>query len=157
MRILPIVFLLLVMGLAAASSVSCAADAYRKACASCPFDKNGKIDQSCMGGYKTAGISCVSTSYPIMSAKYSAGKCPEVDACAAELQSCVSQYSTGNDRADCQEGSVSVCYSASDQCIRRAAIKCGEIENECPGSSSGIIIAVLGILGMAAVKRDLIK
>ena len=123
----------------------CAYDAYEKACANCPFDENGKIDRSCSDSYRASGIACVSSKYPIMSAKYSAGKCPAVDACASELSSCVAQYSTGNDKADCQEGSVSVCYLESDQCIKSAAIKCGEIENECPGSTGLILFAILGV------------
>ncbi|MEM0438136.1 MAG: hypothetical protein QXU54_02445 [Candidatus Micrarchaeia archaeon] len=123
-------------------SAGCALDAYKKACASCPFDANGRIDQSCSSGYRASGVACVSTSYPIMSTKYSAGECPAVDACAAELTSCVAQYSTGNDRADCQAGDVAVCYAASDKCVERAAIKCGEIEKECPGSSGLILFAL---------------
>jgi len=134
--------LLLVAPLAFAG---CAADAYSKACASCPFDENGKTDQSCSGGYKASGTACVSASYPIMAAKYADGKCPQVDSCASELSSCVAQYSSGNDRADCQEGSVAICYSAADQCTKSAAVKCGEIESPCPGSSAGLILLLVGV------------
>lgn len=153
-KMILIVSLLLLISLALVyPATSCSADAYRRACATCPFDKSGKIDRSCMDGFRASGIACVSSSYPIMSAKYSAGECPAVDACASELQSCVAHYSTGNDKADCQEGSVSVCYTASDHCVAKAAINCGEIEKDCPGSSLGLIIMVLAILGMAAARR----
>jgi hypothetical protein len=80
-----------------------------------------------------------------MSAQYAAGKCPQVDACAAELNSCAAQYSSGNDRADCQEGSVAVCYAAADSCVSSAARACGEIEQQCPGSSAAFLLLFLGI------------
>lgn len=123
----------------------CASEAYSKSCASCPFDENGKMDQSCSSGYKSSGTACVSTSYPIMAAKYANGECPEVDACAAELSSCQAQYESGDDRTDCQEGSVSVCYASADACVKQAAIKCGEIEKQCPGSGAGLILLLLGV------------
>jgi hypothetical protein len=152
-KILLLMVLLLALGATYVSGASCSAKAYASACSGCSFDANGKIDSSCSSAQRAGGIACVSTSYPIMSAKYSAGECPAVDACASELSSCVSQYSTGNDKADCQEGSLSVCYSSADYCVQSAARKCGEIEQQCPGSSTGIILAVLGIVGMAAAKK----
>lgn len=126
-------------------SASCASQAYQKSCASCNFDANGKIDRSCSSGYQSSGTACVSASYPIAAAKYAQGKCPAIDACASELRTCQAQYSSGNDKADCQEGSVSVCYSAADQCVSSAARQCGEIESQCPGSSAVIAIPFLGI------------
>jgi len=135
-------FVILLAGLAFAG---CASDAYTKTCASCPFDENGKVDSSCKSGYQSSGTACVSTSYPIMSAQYAQGKCPAVDACADELHSCTAQYSTGNDKADCVEGSASACYAAADICVSKAARGCGEIERQCPGSSAGFILLLLGI------------
>ncbi|MEW6749003.1 MAG: hypothetical protein AB1295_04825 [Candidatus Micrarchaeota archaeon] len=143
-RILAILFVL-----AGAAFAGCALDAYNKACASCSFDDSGKIDRSCQQGYQASGTTCVSTSYPIMSGKYAAGECPKVDACASELRSCTAQYSSGNDREDCAEGSVSVCYAAADVCVRDAAVKCGEITQQCPGSSAGLILLVAGTLFFA--------
>lgn len=138
----------LVFGLVLAplAFAGCAADSYRKACTSCSFDAFGNMDPSCWGGYKTSGTACVSASYPIMAAKYADGKCPQVDACASELQSCVSQYASGNDKADCQEGSVGVCYSAADACTKSAAVKCGEIETQCPGSTASFILLFAGLI-----------
>lgn len=137
----------------ASFAVSCAVDAYRKTCASCPFDANGKVDRSCSDGYKQSGIACTSAAYPIMSTKYAAGKCPQVDACAEQLQSCVAQVSTGDDRADCQEGSVMACYSAADSCTKRAALACGEIEKEC-GPPTGMLLAVLALAGFAYFRKN---
>lgn len=139
-----IVFLLALLATSGMAFAGCASDAYRKACASCSFDDNGRIDSSCQQGYQSSGTACVSTSYPIMSAQYAQGKCPGVDACASELRSCTAQYSSGNDKADCQEGSVGVCYAAADQCVKSAAIKCGEIEQQCPGSITVLVLLLLG-------------
>lgn len=133
--------LLLFSGAAFASS--CAASAYSKTCASCSFDANGKVDASCKNGYQSSGVSCVATSHPIASAAYQQGKCPQIDACADELRSCTAQYSSGNDSADCKEGSVSVCYSASDSCVDRAAADCGEKPPECK-APAGLILLVVG-------------
>jgi hypothetical protein len=140
----PIVFAIL-LALASVSFAGCAADAYSKTCASCAFDENGKVDQSCKSGYQSSGTTCVSVSYPIMAGKYAEGKCPAVDSCAEELRSCTAQYSSGNDRADCQEGSNAICYAAADECVKKAAIKCGEIEKSCPGSAAGFILLFAGL------------
>jgi len=142
---------LVLSALAGAVFAGCASEAYQKACASCSFDANGKIDDSCRQGYQSSGTTCTSTSYPIMSAQYAQGKCPQVDACAEELHTCTAQYSSGDDRADCQEGSVAVCYSAADACTRSAAKACGEIEKDCPGSSATFLLLFLG-LGILKIK-----
>lgn len=133
-------------------AADCSYDAYLKACANCPFDANGKINEACMGGYKASALSCISAKYPVMSTKYSAGECPEVDACASELSSCLSAASSGNDKQDCAEGSVKICYSSADTCINKAAIKCGEIEQQCPGSSA-LILLTLGLLGFYRMRK----
>ncbi len=132
------------LSLASVSFAGCARDAYNKACSSCSFDSNGKIDKSCQQGMQSSGTACVSAGYPIMSTQYAAGKCPQVDTCAADLQACTAQYGSGDDKADCQEGSVGVCYSSADECIKKAAIKCGEIENSCPGSSTAFVLLFAG-------------
>ncbi len=140
-----------------AFAASCSADAYRKACSSCSFDASGKIDEQCMSGYKSEGTACLAASYPIMAAKYGAGECSAMDSCISELQSCTSQYSSGNDSADCQEGSVAVCYSAADSCALSAAPKCGEVTQSCPGSSAGFILLLLGMGFAAARGRKLLR
>ena len=148
-----LMFALLGLLVGASFAASCAADAYRRSCASCSFDASGKIDRSCSDGYKNSGITCTSTSYPIMSGKYAAGQCPQVDACAEQLSSCVAQYSTGDDRADCQEGSVGVCYSAADACTRSAAIACGEVQQQC-GAPTFILMGMLALAGFAYYRKN---
>lgn len=140
-----------ILAIAGVAAAGCAGDAYSKACASCSFDQSGRIDNSCQKGYQSSGTACVSASYPIMSAQYAQGKCPQVDSCADELRTCTAQYSSGNDKADCEEGSVSVCYAAADACVRQAAKSCGEIEAQCPGSSA-IFIALFALLGFVKMR-----
>jgi hypothetical protein len=111
------------------------------------------MDRSCSDGYRSSGITCTSTSYPIMSGKYAAGQCPQVDACASELQSCVAQYSSGDERADCQEGSVGVCYSAADQCTRSAARACGEVESPC-SAPAFVLMGALALAGFAYYRKN---
>jgi hypothetical protein len=136
----------------ASFAASCAADAYAKSCASCPFDnKTGKMDQSCYKGYQNSGTACVSTSYPVTAGLYAQGKCPEIDACASELSSCKSQYASGNDKADCAEGSVSTCFSAADACVRKAVAKCEDIK-PCPGQT-GLIMLLAGAILIAGFIR----
>ncbi len=153
-KILLLMALLLAFGAAFALGAGCSEKAYVAACSGCSFDANGRMDQSCSSAQRAGGIACVSASYPIMSAKYSAGQCPGVDACASELSSCVSSVSSGNDKANCEEGSAHTCYAASDSCIQTAAKNCGEFEGQTCSGSSGLILAVLGIVGMASYIRS---
>ncbi|VVB98176.1 Uncharacterised protein [uncultured archaeon] len=134
------IFLLLAQ---AALASNCAAQAYSKACASCPFGPDGKIDQSCSGGYQSSGVACSATAHPIANAQYAAGKCPQIQSCIDELNSCKAQYSSGNDSADCQEGSVSVCFSAADSCVDHAAAECGEKPPECKTPAALLLLPLL--------------
>ncbi|VVC01608.1 Uncharacterised protein [uncultured archaeon] len=134
------------------AAASCAADAYRKSCSSCPFDDRGKMDQPCYQGYQSGGTACVSASYPMAAGLYAQGKCPDIDACASELSSCKAQYSSGNDTADCAEGSVSVCFSAADQCVAKAAAKCEGIKPPC-GLPIGLIALAIGGAFLAGFVR----
>ncbi|MCC7569780.1 hypothetical protein KO465_00355 [Candidatus Micrarchaeota archaeon] len=120
----------------------CSERVYRNACANCQFDVNGKIDSACSENYKQSGITCVSTTYPIMSAKYAAGECPAVGTCSSQLQSCIAQMQSGNDKQDCSEGSVGMCYATADLCIQKASNTCAEIvpPNPCWGSTSLILL-----------------
>ncbi|MEM4165821.1 MAG: hypothetical protein QW153_00670 [Candidatus Bilamarchaeaceae archaeon] len=150
-----IIYLAVLLGLVLLSGAifaDCSLEAYKQACANCRFDQNGKIDRSCSDIYKASALACISKSYPIMSGKYHAGQCPQVDECASQLSSCIADVSTGNDKYDCQEGSMTTCYSAADRCIANAAIKCGEVEKECPGSS-GLILLVLGLVGFYSTNK----
>jgi hypothetical protein len=122
----------------------CASQAYNSACTSCSFDKDGKIDQSCSNANQASGTTCVSTSFPIMAEQYAQGKCPAVDTCASQLSACNAKYGTGNDKADCADGSKSVCYSMADSCIAKAAVQCGEQVSLCPIAPAGFILLFTG-------------
>ncbi len=139
---------LLLGGLAFAG---CAENAYRAACSGCKFDANGKIDSDCMRAEKAKGIGCVSASYPLMSAEYAQGKCPAVDACASELQQCLSNAGSGNDKADCAEGSSATCYFNSDICVQKAATKCPP-QQPCPAAPA-LIMLVGGAVFLSCFAR----
>lgn len=141
-----VIALALILAGASFAAGSCAANAYNQACSSCSFDASGKMDAACYGGFKASGTTCTSVSYPIMAAKYAKGDCPAVDACASQLSACTAQYSSGNDSADCKEGSLAVCFAAADSCTSHAATQCGEIEKQCPGTSAGFVL-LAGFLG----------
>jgi len=141
-------YLFVLAMLALASGVlfaGCAEDAYAKSCSSCSFDAFGKMDSMCSGGYKASGTACVSTTYPIASAKYAAGECPGIDSCTSELSSCESQMRGATDKETCTEGSARTCYAAADICVRQAAVKCGEMQDKpACGAPAAILLGVLG-------------
>jgi hypothetical protein len=144
-----LIALLLLSG-AAFAGMTCSADAYRNSCAGCAFDANGKIDQKCYQEKKSAGIACVSASHAIASAAYAAGKCPGIDTCASQLQSCQAQMSSGNDSADCKEGSMNTCFAAADICVDSASLECGERPTECKAPGALIMLVVgLTFVGFA--------
>lgn len=125
-----IVFLLLlIFGLV--NAASCAENAYRKACAACPFDANGKMDKNCYDSYQQSGISCIARVYPIATAKHAAGQCPQLDKCAEKLRECLNIYSEYTDKEKCEIGTAQ-CFSDVDRCVLYAAADCGEkIEPPC--------------------------
>ncbi|MCX6771068.1 MAG: hypothetical protein NTX79_03360 [Candidatus Micrarchaeota archaeon] len=144
-----IIALVLLSGVAFAG-MTCAADAYRNSCAGCSFDASGKMNQTCYQEKKAGGIACVSTSHAIASAAYAAGKCPGIDACASQLQSCQSQEGSGNDKADCSEGGMGVCFALSDSCVDKAALDCGEKPPDCKAPAALILLVVgLAFTGFA--------
>jgi hypothetical protein len=148
-----LVLMLFGLLIGASFAAACAANAYSQSCSSCSFDASGRMDRSCSDGYKQSGITCTSTSYPIMSGKYAAGQCAQVDECASELQSCVAQYSSGDERADCQEGSLAVCHAAADECTRSAAAACGEVQSPC-SAPSFVLMGVLALAGFAYYRKN---
>jgi hypothetical protein len=139
--------------LATGSFAGCAAEAYSKTCASCSFDQYGKVDQSCSNGYKNSGTACVSTSYPLMAAKYAEGKCPQLEACADELRSCTAQYNSGDDKSDCAEGSALICYAAADLCTKSAAAKCNDLEVESCGNPVEIFSFIFAGLVFVKIRK----
>lgn len=143
--------LLILSGIAFAG-MSCAADAYRYSCQQCSFDASGKMDQKCYQEKKSAGISCVAANHAIASAAYAAGKCPGIEACASDLQKCQAQMGTGNDSADCAEGSTGTCFVISDQCVDKAARDCGEKPPDCKPPAA-LILLVVGLAFVGAAKK----
>lgn len=142
-----------VLFLAGFAFAGCSESAYRSACSGCSFDANGKIDQSCMSGHKSAGIACVSSSYPLMAAEYAQGKCPMVDECASQLQACISQVGSGNDSADCAEGSATTCYATSDICVKQAAAKC-PVQQPCQAPVMLIMLVMGGVFLAGFAKKE---
>ena len=143
---------LLLFSGAAFAGMTCSADAYRNSCAGCGFDASGKMNQTCYQEKKAGGIACVSTAHAIASTEYAAGKCPGIGTCASQLQSCQSSVSTGNDSADCKEGSMNTCFAAADICVDSAARECGEKPPECK-APAGLIMLVVGIVFAAGFVR----
>jgi hypothetical protein len=142
------------LALGALHAVSCAADSYRDSCSQCSFDAAGKMDKTCYTAEQAKGTACFATSFPIMNMKYAQGNCSAVDDCISQLNSCKAQYSSGNDKNDCSEGSVSVCFAAADSCMQSSARKCGEIEKQCPGSSAAaFVLPLLAIAGASLSGR----
>ena len=90
-----------------------------------------------------------------MSGKYALGQCPGVDSCANELRSCTSYHGTGNDQADCAEGSMGRCYAAADQCVKSAAVTCGELQdyNMC-GAPAAMMFLLFAGIGYAAMGKE---
>ncbi|MEM4359419.1 MAG: hypothetical protein QXT45_02710 [Candidatus Bilamarchaeaceae archaeon] len=147
-----IVIILGIIFLLNAVMAGCSLDAYKKACANCKFDENGKMDKACADGYKTSGLSCISAEYPIMSAKYYAGECNAPQECVLKLSKCISEVSSGNDKFDCQQSEMLACYSSADECMRRAAFDCGEVERQCPGPAA-ILLLVISLFGFYAISK----
>jgi hypothetical protein len=134
--------LLLFSGVAHAVS-TCSQNAYKQSCASC-IGPDGKMNQECYKGKQSAGIGCVSASHPIASAAYAQGKCPGIDACASALSTCRAQMGSGNDSADCQEGSVGQCFYEADLCVDKAALDCGERPPDACKPPAGLIMLIVG-------------
>jgi len=147
----------LVFGIIILSSVTfastCAAKAYQNSCSACPFDANGKMNQSCYEGYQSSGVSCFGTSHPIAMTQFTQGKCPQVQECVDELNTCKTQYSSGNDSADCQEGSVAICFAATDSCVDQASSECGEKLPTCPTSAVVLGLVLVGAAFVSSRKR----
>ncbi len=123
MKLKILLIALLICGVAYAST--CSYDAYINACNHCRFDASGKMNETCYDLYQQDGKDCVAVSHPILASNYKAGKCPQVDTCASQLQSCKSTYETGNDSVDCKNFLVESCFKESDQCVEKAVQDCG--------------------------------
>ncbi len=118
-------------------SATCASAAYGASCLKCPFDQGGKMDQQCYESEQNKGIACLFSAYPAESIAYKMGGCPAIDVCTERLQTCKAIYSSGNDAADCYDGSIDKCFRTADTCVQYAVKNCsgtppGELENVAP-------------------------
>lgn len=122
MRMSVLVILLLVSGICFA--LDCAANAYVQSCKVCSFDASGKMNQTCYNGWQEWGKKCIAEKRPSLSSAYSNGKCPEVDACRAQLESCKNSMSAGSDQRDCLNPLVGECFTEADACVAKAEDTC---------------------------------
>lgn len=121
-KILTVCFGLLIV--ASMSTAGCAASAYQQACAQCTFDANGKMDKACYDSKISSATTCYMTKEPEISAKYFAGQCKNIDRCINIMKSCQATKTTGNDRLDCQQGTVSSCFVNADACFNKQIRSC---------------------------------
>ncbi len=162
MKLKILLIALLICGVAYAST--CSYDAYMNACSHCKFDASGKINESCYGIYQQDGKDCIIVSHPILASSYRAGKCPQVDICASELEACKKTYETGNDSVDCKNFLVESCFKESDQCVQKAVDECGSgldlsglgdmIGHLCP---FGMIVSVVLLGAVYAQSKSIVK
>jgi hypothetical protein len=147
--------ILVLIGLigSAFADTGCAAGSYDMACVGCPFDQYGKMDQTCYENHMNGGLACFSSKYPIASAAYANGKCSGIDSCHEELDSCLAQYQTGNDSADCYEDNTRSCFSAADQCMYEAAGECGDDIPLCSAPVGGFV-GLFVLVGFLKMKQN---
>ena len=148
--------ILALFGLLVGSSFAgCIFTAYLDACSHCSFDENGKMNRSCSESYKQSGIACTSAKYPIMSTKYAAGQCPQVDACTSQMQACINQRTSGSEKADCEGSTIQeMCYATGENCVAEAAKACGEdLTTElCPLNM--MVLMLVGLAGFAYYRKN---
>lgn len=124
-----VIALLLLAGLSHAEA-TCALDSFQKACDSCSFDANGKMDQECWKQYESEGTTCLGISYPMMSAKYTFGSCPQMDECVQRLSACKEMHKSGSDLVDCKNPEMLYCFLKGDNCAQAANAVCTEGKTE---------------------------
>jgi hypothetical protein len=91
----------------------------------------------------------MAAAHPLMVAEYYKGKCPPLEACVNELQTCLNTQCTGTDQQKCASNACVQCNQKADQCA--TAIKSctpGEAESTF-GMCSSLFMLVLPILSMA--------
>jgi len=120
------------LSLSGIASAGCTYDSFNAACNDCTFDAYGKMDQSCWQGYQSSGTTCLGKQYPIMSAKYMIGDCPQVDECAAKLTACKDANDPGSNLKECKNLATLNCFIMGDECVAVANEICanGKTEDE---------------------------
>jgi hypothetical protein len=152
MELLVLVMLLSVSGIAYA--FDCAASAYVNSCNKCNFSAAGKMDEVCYNSYQAQGKKCIANKRPYLAYRYNEGTCPEVDACAQELQTCKNAASIGSDKQDCLNPFVGTCFTEADTCVANAEKKCSsdviaDIDSffeYCPFSIFMILLLIAGFV-----------
>ena len=125
----------------------CAETARIRACSECDFDANGKMDPDCYNNIKSNAITCYAVTYPIAYKNYTEGKCPGIDTCVSNWDSCVNSYKSGNDSEDCKNAFMGACYVNADFCVESAARRCqGLPQVECPLIDLLILLFAVGAL-----------
>lgn len=116
---------------AIASAATVSADSFTKSCNTCSFDSSGKMDKKCWEDIQDGAKTNLALAYPSMSFKYQfGGGCAALDQCIAALQSCKALRTSGNDRSDCYQGDVMVCFKMADSCAEAANKVCTEDKSE---------------------------
>jgi hypothetical protein len=148
MKLKILLIALLICGVAYAAE--CSYNAYADACHVCPVNEFGKMNQECYNVKQGDGEACIAEYYPILAANYKAGKCPQVDTCASELQSCKNRYASGNDSVDCNNSQIASCFKQSDQCVEKAVNDCGDSVDltGCP------FVGILSVVLLGAVYAE---
>ncbi|VVB51768.1 Uncharacterised protein [uncultured archaeon] len=122
----------LVLSAPSALASTCAKDGYTTACWACQNQDTGAFDtitDVCKAKGKARASACMVANYPMASAKYFDGKCPTLERCIEQLQTCDAQQCTGDTHEKCTSvihgfGSCSDCYVAADKCSTLAAKNC---------------------------------
>jgi len=120
------------------SFAGCSYDSFKAACDDCTFDAYGKMDQSCWQGYQSSGTTCLGKKYPMMSAKYMMGDCPQVDECAAKLAACKDANNPGSNLLECKNSATLNCFTMGDACVEAANKICAEGKSETDAGWNGV-------------------
>jgi hypothetical protein len=138
-----VIVISVILLLAGISFSGCVEDSYFDSCTECTFDESGKMDESCREKHEDAGTACLVAAHPQLTYLYMENKCPELNDCHMEAESCRQAAGTGSDRKDCMNPSVRKCFQRADSCISRAVSKCDARSNPC-----AVFILLPAILGL---------
>lgn len=122
--VLALVLILSVLFASNVFAAICSARSYVESCKQCTFDASGKMDESCRKNSENDAQSCLVTTYPRTSVAYSAGKCPQVDVCLANLKVCRLVGEKTSDKTNCHEPAYNSCFNVADTCVAKAAQAC---------------------------------
>ena len=112
------------------ASAGCSYDSFNAACNDCTFDAYGKMNEECWQGYQSSGTTCLGKQYPMMSAKYMIGDCPQVDECASKLTACKDANDPGTNLKECKNLATLNCFTKADACVEAANEICAQGKTE---------------------------